>query len=84
MHIFFVNFPFSTSHVFCIFYLHIFTQATQGVRSIEAKFYRLTEKFQKNEAEHEKTSEMLKVVGDNYARLEEQHHKTIVVMKRYK
>lgn len=60
---------------------HGLMMATQGVRSIEAKFYRLTEKFQKNEAEHEKMSEMLKVAGDNYARLEGQHHKNIVVMK---
>jgi hypothetical protein len=50
--------------------------------SIEAKFYRLTEKFQKREAEHEKSmSEVLKVTGENYARLEGQHHKNIIVMK---
>jgi hypothetical protein len=81
IYIFFAIFPFLSSHVFHMFYLYLFTQATQGVRSIEAKFYRLTEKFQKNEAEHEKMSEMLKVAGDNYARLEGQHHKNIVVMK---
>uniref|UniRef100_A0A2N9FD27 Uncharacterized protein n=1 Tax=Fagus sylvatica TaxID=28930 RepID=A0A2N9FD27_FAGSY len=41
----------------------------QGVRSMEAKFYRLTEKFQKKEAEQKKLSELLKAAGDDYTRV---------------
>jgi hypothetical protein len=48
---------------------------------MEAKFYRLTEKFQKKEAEQKKLSELLKAAGDDYTRLEGQHHKNIAIMK---
>ncbi len=42
--------------------------------SMEARVYRLTEKLQKSEAEHEKSmSEMLKVAGENYKKLEEEN-----------
>uniref|UniRef100_A0A2N9G9N8 Uncharacterized protein n=1 Tax=Fagus sylvatica TaxID=28930 RepID=A0A2N9G9N8_FAGSY len=60
---------------------HGLMMTTQGVRSMEAKFYRLTEKFQKKEAEQKKLSELLKVAGENYTRLEGQHHKNIAAMK---
>jgi hypothetical protein len=48
---------------------------------MEAKFYRLTEKFQKKEAEQKKLSELLKAAGDDYTKLEGQHHKNIAIMK---
>jgi hypothetical protein len=35
---------------------------------MEAKFYRLTEKFQKKEAEQKKLSELLKAAGENYTK----------------
>jgi hypothetical protein len=76
-----IIFSFWSSHVFRVFYLHLFTQTTQGVRSMEAKFYRLTEKFQKKEAEQKKLSELLKAAGDDYTKLEGQHHKNIAIMK---
>uniref|UniRef100_A0A2N9ERS7 Uncharacterized protein n=1 Tax=Fagus sylvatica TaxID=28930 RepID=A0A2N9ERS7_FAGSY len=60
---------------------HGLMMTTQGVRSMEAKFYRLTEKFQKKEAEQKKLSELLKAAGDDYIRLEGQHHKNIAIMK---
>uniref|UniRef100_A0A2N9EWM0 Uncharacterized protein n=1 Tax=Fagus sylvatica TaxID=28930 RepID=A0A2N9EWM0_FAGSY len=56
--------------------------ATQGVMSMEARVYRLTEKLQKSEAEHEKSmSEVLKVVGDNYKKLEDEHFRNMNIMK---
>uniref|UniRef100_A0A2N9ITZ0 Uncharacterized protein n=1 Tax=Fagus sylvatica TaxID=28930 RepID=A0A2N9ITZ0_FAGSY len=60
---------------------HGLMMTTQGVRSMEAKFYRLTEKFQKKEAEQKKLSELLKAAGDDYTKLEGQHHKNIAIMK---
>jgi hypothetical protein len=62
--------------------MHFSIQATQGVMSMEARVYRLTEKLQKSEAEHEKSmSEVLKVAEENYTRLESEHHKNIITMK---
>jgi hypothetical protein len=51
-----------------------FIQATQGVMSIEARHFRLIEKLQKSVAEHEEAmSEVLKVSGENYKKLEEEN-----------
>jgi hypothetical protein len=50
--------------------------------SMEARVYRLTEKLQKNKAEHEKNmSEVLKVAASNYKKLEDEHSKNINTMK---
>jgi multidrug efflux pump subunit AcrB len=74
----FFKFP----NLFYFLHVHFFIQATQGVMSMEARVYRLTEKLQKSEAEHEKSmSEVLKVAGENYARLEGEHHKNVITMK---
>lgn len=56
--------------------------ATQGVLSMEAKVFRLTEKLQKKDAEHEKSmSEVLEVAANNYKTLEDEHFKNINIMK---
>uniref|UniRef100_A0A2N9IYU3 Uncharacterized protein n=1 Tax=Fagus sylvatica TaxID=28930 RepID=A0A2N9IYU3_FAGSY len=56
--------------------------ATQGVMSMEAKFYRLTEKYQKSEAEHEKAmSEMLRAAGENHKKLEDELSRNVNLMK---
>ena len=50
--------------------------------SMEARVYRLTEKLQKSEAEHEKAmSEVLKVAADNYKKLEDEHFRNVSTMK---
>ena len=49
---------------------------------MEARVYRLTEKLQKSSAEHEEAmSEVLKVAGDNYKRLEGEHFRNVSIMK---
>uniref|UniRef100_A0A2N9HBU1 Uncharacterized protein n=1 Tax=Fagus sylvatica TaxID=28930 RepID=A0A2N9HBU1_FAGSY len=56
--------------------------ATQGVLSMEAKVFRLTEKLQKKDAEHEKRmSEVLELAANNYKTLEDEHFKNINIMK---
>uniref|UniRef100_A0A2N9GAE7 Uncharacterized protein n=1 Tax=Fagus sylvatica TaxID=28930 RepID=A0A2N9GAE7_FAGSY len=53
-----------------------------GVMSMEAKFYRLTEKYQKSEAEHEKAmSEMLRAAGENHKKLEDELSRNVNLMK---
>ncbi len=50
--------------------------------SMEARVYKLTEKLQNIKVEHEKSmSEVLKVAGDNYARLEGEHFINVTIMK---
>ena len=64
----------------CTFLL--FVQATQGVMSMEAKFYRLTEKDQKSEAEHEKAmSETLRAADENHKKLEDELSRNVNLMK---
>jgi flagellar biosynthesis/type III secretory pathway protein FliH len=49
---------------------------------MEARVFRLTEKLQKKEAEHEKNmSEVLKAAASNYKKLEDEHFKNINTMK---
>uniref|UniRef100_A0A2N9HFB0 Uncharacterized protein n=1 Tax=Fagus sylvatica TaxID=28930 RepID=A0A2N9HFB0_FAGSY len=56
--------------------------ATQGVMSMEARVYRLTEKLQNNAADHEKSmSEVIKAVTDNYTKLEDEHFRTVNLLK---
>jgi hypothetical protein len=75
----FCIFPYSS---YIYYYLFIFTQATQGVLSMEARVFRLTEKLQKNDVEHEKNmSEVLASATDNYKKLEDEHFKNINIMK---
>ncbi len=50
--------------------------------SMEARVYRLTEKLQKSEVEHEKSmSEVLKVTIDNYKKFEDEHFRNVSTMK---
>ena len=49
---------------------------------MEEKVFRLTEKLQKKDAEHEKNmSEVLKAAADNYKKLEDTHFKNVNTMK---
>ena len=49
---------------------------------MEARVFRLTEKLQKKDAEHEKSmSEVLEVAANNYKTLEDEHFKNITIMK---
>ena len=49
---------------------------------MEARFFRLTEKLQKKDAEHEKNmSEVLENAANNYKRLEDEHFKNVNIMK---
>ena len=52
---------------------------------MEARVYRLIEKLQKSEVEHEKAmSEVLKVAADNYKKLEDEHFRNVSTMKETK
>jgi hypothetical protein len=63
-------------------YVFFLLQATQGVLSMEARVFRLTEKLQKKDAEHEKSmSEVLESAANNYKKLEDEHFKNINIMK---
>uniref|UniRef100_A0A2N9GIS9 Uncharacterized protein n=1 Tax=Fagus sylvatica TaxID=28930 RepID=A0A2N9GIS9_FAGSY len=56
--------------------------ATQGILSMEARVFRLTEKLQKKDVEHEKSmSEVLESAADSYKKLEDGHFKNINIMK---
>uniref|UniRef100_A0A2N9I354 Uncharacterized protein n=1 Tax=Fagus sylvatica TaxID=28930 RepID=A0A2N9I354_FAGSY len=56
--------------------------ATQGVMTMEAKFYRLSEKHQKSEAEHEKAmSDTLRAAGENLKKLEDEISEKVNLMK---
>ena len=49
---------------------------------MEASVFRLTEKLQKKEAEHEKNmSEVLENAANNYKKLEDEHFKNVNIMK---
>ena len=49
---------------------------------MEARVFRLTEKLQKKDAEHEKNmSEVLENATNNYKKLEEEHFKNVNIMK---
>ncbi len=49
---------------------------------MEARVFRLTEKLQKKDVEHEKSmSEVLEVAANNYKTLEDEHFKNITIMK---
>ena len=49
---------------------------------MEARFFRLTEKLQKKDVEHEKNmSEVLENAANNYKRLEDEHFKNVNIMK---
>ena len=65
-----------------VFSYIVFTQATQGVLSMEVRVFRLTEKLQKKDAKHEKNmSEVLENATNNYKKLEDEHFKNINIMK---
>ena len=50
--------------------------------SMEAKFYRLTEKHQKSEAEHEKAmSKTLRAADENHKKLEDELSRNVNLMK---
>ena len=50
--------------------------------SVEARAYRLTEKLQKSEAEHEKAmSDTLRVAGENYKKLEDDLSRKVNMLK---
>jgi hypothetical protein len=50
--------------------------------SMEARHFRLTEKFQKSTAEHEEAmSEVLKVASENYKKLEDENSRNVNMMK---
>ena len=67
---------------FSSFTCTFFIQATQGVMSVEVRAYRLTEKLQKSEAEHEKAmSDMLRVAGENYKKLEDDLSRKVNMLK---
>uniref|UniRef100_A0A2N9FK01 Uncharacterized protein n=1 Tax=Fagus sylvatica TaxID=28930 RepID=A0A2N9FK01_FAGSY len=56
--------------------------ATQGVMTMEAKFYRLSEKHQKTVAEHEKVmSDTLRAASENLKKLEDEISKKANLMK---
>ena len=49
---------------------------------MEARFYRLTEKHQKSEAEHEKAmSETLRAAGENHKKMEDELSRNVNLMK---
>jgi hypothetical protein len=49
---------------------------------MEARVFRLTEKLQKKDVEHEKSmSEVLESAADSYKKLEDEHFKNINIMK---
>jgi hypothetical protein len=49
---------------------------------MEARHFRLIEKFQKSAAEHEEAmSEVLKVAGENYKKLEDENSRNAIIMK---
>jgi hypothetical protein len=65
-----------------LFFTCVVIQATQGVMSMEARVYRLTEKLQNNAADHEKSmSEVIKTATDNYTKLEDEHFRTVNLLK---
>ena len=80
------HFAFSLiSSTYVYIYIFFFTQATQGVLSMEARVFILTEKLQKKDAEHEKNmSEVLESAANNYKILEDEHFKNINIMKEVK
>uniref|UniRef100_A0A2N9ID30 Uncharacterized protein n=1 Tax=Fagus sylvatica TaxID=28930 RepID=A0A2N9ID30_FAGSY len=56
--------------------------ATQGVMSMEARHFKLTEKFQKSEEEHEKAmSDMLRAAGENHKKLEDELSRSMNMLK---
>uniref|UniRef100_A0A2N9HG01 Uncharacterized protein n=1 Tax=Fagus sylvatica TaxID=28930 RepID=A0A2N9HG01_FAGSY len=56
--------------------------ATQGIMTMEAKFYRLSEKHQKTVAEHEKVmSDTLRAASENLKKLEDEISKKANLMK---
>ncbi len=79
------NFFPPTTHCFSLpfSYVHFFyVQTTQGVLSMEARVFNMTEELQTNDAKHEKSmAEVLESTTSNYKALEEEHFRNLNTMK---
>ena len=59
-----------------------YVQAIQGVLSMEARVFNMTEELQNKDAKHEKSmAKVLESAASNYKALEEEHFKNLNTMK---
>ena len=76
---------FCLSHIVSFFFSHMFifyVQGIQGVLSMEARVFNMTEELQNKDAKHEKSmAKVLESAASNYKALEEEHFKNLNTMK---